>query len=291
MQGIEVCYNTDSSMSSLAISLPKFNGEGSLNRFVEDFAIYASLQGWDDAEKRTIVPLCLTGIARDAYDALPVGHRETFDDVVSGLRKSFGVPSALEKHLALQKLSYDPNESLDNFIIQFKKQIAGAFPGQALDGILLNYFLTALPADYRSAVIATGITSFEDAVGKVRNLKSAATAAGGDSGTPVRQLDRSNSDLIQQLQRRISELESRLAAPSPGVSTGTVTSAPTQRSGQAGSGRYPPSDRRTDSIRVCWACGESSHFKRACPNREDICAGCGKKGHRLAMCRERSQGN
>ena len=285
----DLCVS-DITMSSLALGLPKFDGNGSLNRFVEDFTIYASLQGWDDAKKRTIVPLCLIGIARDAYDAIPEGRKETFDDVVSGLRKSFGAPSSLEKHLMLQQLTYDPSESLDNFVIRFKKQMAGAFPGQVSDMILLNHFLSALPTVYRSAVIAAGITSFEDAVGKVRNIRSAATAA-GDIGASVRQLDRSDSDLIQQLQRRVSELESQLAASSLGMSAGAVTSAPGQRSARGRSDPRPPSDRRTDSPRVCWTCGESGHVKRTCPNRNDSCSRCGKKGHRQSMCREHGQGN
>ena len=278
-------------MSSVAIGLPKFDGEGSLNRFVEDFSIYASLQGWDDERKRTIVPLCLTGIARDAYDAIPESGRGTFNDVVAGLRKSFGAPSSLEKHLTLQNLKYDPKEPLDTFVIKLKKQVSGAFPGQALDGILLNHFLTALPTEYRSAVIAAGVSSFEDAVQKVRNVKSASAAAGCDNVAPVHQLDRSDSDLIQQLQRRISELESRLAASSPGTSAGTVAPAPEPRSGHSRSGCPPQSDRRVVSPRVCWACGESGHFIRVCPQRNSVCSGCGKRGHQQSMCQEKCQGN
>lgn len=279
-----------SNMSSLAVGLPKFNGEGSLSRFVEDFSIYASLQGWDDARKRMIVPLCLTGIARDAYDAIPEGHRESFDDVVSGLRKCFGAPSSLERHLMLQKLVYDPNEPLDSFVIRFRKQIGGAFPGQVSDAILLNHFLSAMPASYRSAIIESGISNFDDAVRKVRNIRSAATTVGADRGAPVRQLDRADADLLQQLQRRIGELESQLAATSLRASAGTAASAPSPRSGPARSGHRTPSDRRTD-FRACWACGESGHMKRDCPNRNDVCAGCGKRGHRQSMCRERGQEN
>ena len=290
--GRAVSGPSDSGLNmSVVIELPKFNGEGSLTRFVEDLSIYATLQGWDEVKKRAIVPLCLTGIARDAYDAIPEGGRETFDDVVAGLRKSFGAPSSLEKHLSLQNLKYDPNEPLDTFLIRFKKQIAGAFPGQALDGVLMNHFLTALPIEYRSSVIAAGITSFDDAVRKVRNVKAAATAAGCDTAAPVRQLDRSNSDVLQQLQRRISELESRLAASTLGASVGTAALAPDQRSGQPRSGPHPPSDRRIDSPRVCWVCGESGHFRRACPKRDSVCAGCGRRGHIQSMCRQRGQGN
>ena len=207
------------------------------------------------------------------------------------LRKVALLLARWKKHLTLQNLKYDPNERLDIFVIRFKKEVAAAFPGQVLDGILLNHFLTALPTEYRSAVIESGIANFEDAVQKVRNVKSAAAAAGGDMSVPVRQLDRSNSDLIQQLQRRVSELESQLAASSRGTSAGTVASAPEKRSGQARSGPQPPSDRRSTSPRVCWACGESGHIKWTCPKRNSICSGCGKRGHQQSMCRDRRQGN
>ena len=39
---------TGINMSPVSIGLTKFDGVGSLDRLVEDFSIYASLQGWDD---------------------------------------------------------------------------------------------------------------------------------------------------------------------------------------------------------------------------------------------------
>ena len=54
------------------LSLPRFDGVGSLRRFIDDYDRYARLQGWDDGRKLDVLPLTLSGIARDAFDGLDV---------------------------------------------------------------------------------------------------------------------------------------------------------------------------------------------------------------------------
>ena len=98
--------------TALLIGLPRYDGVGPFNRFIDDFKIYGNLQKWDDEKKRAVLPLCLTGIARDAFDAIPAASRVTLDSTVTQLKKNFVPPSSLEKHLMLHSLSYKPNESL-----------------------------------------------------------------------------------------------------------------------------------------------------------------------------------
>ena len=212
-------HSTSMDPATLMFALPRYDGTGPFNRFVDNIKIYGALQGWDDAKIRAVLPLCLTGIARDAFDAIPKEKCVTLDTTVTELKKNFVDPSTLEKHLMLHNLSYNPSESLDQFVVQLKKKVSRAFPGQIQDSLLLNHFISALNPEFRSAVVAAGCETFEQAVSKVRNLKSAANA--GSVVTPVRAVSTADRqsvppDVVPQLLARIGELESQLAACSGG---------------------------------------------------------------------------
>lgn len=249
--------------SPVNVGLPRFSGEGCVRRFLDDFDRYARLQSWSDDRKVDILPLCLSGIGRDAYDALSRDQQRTFQAAADGLRAAFSQRSAVDYHLALRGLRYDPRESLDNFVITFRKHVANAFPNQPADGqgeLLFNHFLSTLPDEYYAAVIADGITSFDAAVAKVRNKRNAIR---GDRGAPVRALAAEGSDesIISQLQRRIAELESKIDNCPP-------------RSRAAGS-RQP---------RECYACGEPGHMRWQCTKRDHRCQRCSAVGHVEVVC-------
>ena len=133
-------YSANMDQSTLLLGLPRFDGTGSFSRFIDDIKIYGTLQGWDEAKIRSVLPLCLTGIARDAFDAIPRDLRVTLDSTVTELKKNFVDPSTLEKHLQLHNMSYKPSESLDKLVIELKKQVSRAFPDQPHDSLLLNHF-------------------------------------------------------------------------------------------------------------------------------------------------------
>ena len=48
--------------------MPQFDGKGSLSRFLDDYDRYARIQGWNDERKLDVLPLTLSGIARDAFE-------------------------------------------------------------------------------------------------------------------------------------------------------------------------------------------------------------------------------
>ena len=272
---------------SLSVGLPRFSGEAGLfERFVEDFDIFGRLQRWDEDRKRDIFPLCLSGIARDAYDALPPEQRVTLSLTITNLKASFLGRTPIDCHMSLTSLKYDPSEPLDSFVIQLRKLVSRAFPGQAQDGLLFNHFLMALPDDYRVQVVSEGVATFDAAVAKVRNLNSAlrVRAAG------VRQLS-TNPDVVAQLQHRIEELERRLEAA--GVSGGC--SGPARGHGGGGSpsrGCLPPGGREADGRRRCFACGRPGHIRSVCRHRSAVCYQCNETGHLAVMCRAaRPSGN
>lgn len=245
------------------VGMPRFSGEGCVRRFLDDFGRYASLQNWNDEQKVNILPLSLSGIGRDAYDALSKEQQKSYQTAADGLRAAFPQRSAVDYHLALRNLQYDPRDSLDNFLITFRKHVANAFPNQTGDGqgeLLFNHFLSTLPDEYYAAVIADGITSFDAAVAKVRNKRNATK---GGHGAAVRTLaaEGGAESMLAQLQKRIEQLEARL---------------------DNRSSRPRGADSRRQ--RECFACGEHGHIRWQCAKRDHRCQRCGTVGHVEVVC-------
>lgn len=252
------------SRGQLHLGMPHYNGNGCVRRFLDDFDRYARLQAWGEERKVDIFPLCLSGIARDAYDALSSAQQQTFQGAAEGLKSSFSQRSAVEYHLALRNLKYDPSESLDNFIIRFRKHVNNAFPNQPAEGqgeLLFNHFLSTLPDEYYSAVIADGISSFDEAVTKVRNKRSSVR---GRAAAAVREVSvpAVGADVVAQLQRRIAELEAKLESRPSGARP-------------VGSSRRPFE---------CFACGKTGHMRRQCAHSRHRCQQCNTVGHLEEVC-------
>ena len=249
-----------------SISLPSFDGRSPVRRFLDDFARYSRLHGWDDERKLDIFPLCLVGIARDAFDSLSTEQKGTFAGATAAFRASFVGRSSVDHHVALTALRFDPSGSLDAFVIEFKKLVALAFPDQPSEGILYNHFLSAVPDELGSAIIADGISTFDGAVRKVRNLCSAAKRLdpGVDRSEPVRHLAAAvDESLVARLERRIAELEARVDSVARGTSRGAAS---------------------------CFACGAADHFRSRCEHKNATCSKCQRRGHLSQVC-GRYQGN
>ena len=74
----------------------RFDGRGSVSRFFDDFNRYARLNACNDDQKLNLLPLCLSGIARDAFDALSETQKGTFTNAEAGLKKSFSGGSSVD---------------------------------------------------------------------------------------------------------------------------------------------------------------------------------------------------
>ena len=154
------------------------------------------------------------------------------------------------------------------FVIKLRRLVARAFPGQAQDGLRFNHFLMSLPDDYRVQVVAAGITSFEAAVTKVRNLRSALRVGAAE----VRQL-RADPDVVAQLQRRIEELERRLELESSGRSRAAPVRNSASPEGPMGAGQR----------RLCFTCGRRATLGQ-CVDTEERCVTGVRKGGIWLMC-------
>ena len=256
--------------SGFSIKAPDFYGEGSFTRFAADLDTYYTIHDFNDDLKLRFLPLCLSGVARDAFEALPADSRTTYEKAIRGLSANFGRPCALDAHAKLRNLQYDTSMSLDAFVIKFKHLMSQAFPGQLSDQVLFHTFLPALPGRYQEHIIAQGISDFEDAVGRVRNLIQSERFQ-----QPVRQVSTPETDRLEQILQRVEAIEHRLAAAQMTGSGGAGSERPRGRVGGASVGRS------------CYCCGSTQHLRATCPVRDCFCARCGRRGHTVDVCRSR----
>ena len=250
--------------SGISLGLPTFGGKlGSVSRFISDFKTYVAFQVWDAPKQASLLPLCLTGIARDAYDGLPEASKKSISLAFDGLKKAFPSHSVVEAQVQLRGMKFDPKTDLDAFAIRLRGLVSAAFPDSEADGLLFNYFMQSLPVELQFRLFSDGVTSFDTALAIVHNMCCAARL-NVSQATPVRQVH-SEAELLR---RRVVELEGKLA----------------RFEGNRGS--TPRGARQT-----CFCCSGEGHVRRNCRSRNSICYQCGTKGHLARVCRGSASGN
>ena len=265
---------------------PKFSGDNgpSCNRFLADLDTFFTFHNFDDELKLRFLPLCLTGFARDAFEALPREERDTYSRAVAALRHSFVKPCALDAYSRLQQLKFDPSTSLDAFVIRLRSLVAEAFPGSVCDQVLFHSLLTALPRDYQQQIIAAGITTFPEVVGKVGNIVRSERVQ-----APVRQVSQAGeNDMLGKVLQRLEQLELQVARAAQPAAQEPGTARRGLRGGRPDRGR-PAGGRRDGEPqgrgrRACFACGSEQHLRAECPHRRARCYACGRDGHISRVC-------
>lgn len=278
-------------------SAPKFSGEGSFTRFLTDLeAFFAFDTSLDDEQRARFLPLCLTGVARDAYDSLTDVQRTTFEDAVEGLKGFFHRPNSVDAHSQLQSLKFEPREhhSFDVFLIKFRKLVHEAFPGSVNDIVLFNCFLDAVPERYKVDIVSQGITSFSGAVDRTRNVlrgeQLCANQTPGQSSVrqlttdqpPVLQQTADQPSVLQQILIRLEQLERRVADAD--LPRRVPSRAAAARSGRGPGGPEHGSAGASSAPRGCYVCGSTGHLRRNCRFKNHTCYGCGETGHLVNRC-------
>ena len=205
---------------------------------------------------------------------------------MDGLKQFFDRSSTLEAHSKLRELRFDPASDLNTFIVRLKKLVKLAFPGISSDQVLFHSFLSTIPPRYQQQLVAAGVSTFDEAAEKVRNIIQSERIP-----TAVRQVTagqgqgQGEGSVLEQILLRLEQLESRVSC-----SDGWAPVA-RGRGADRGRGRSGP-DRRPETgggdQRSCFACGSLSHLRRTCPHRQSRCYTCGEMGHLSRVC---SRGN
>ena len=271
-------------------SAPKFSGEGSFTRFLTDLeAFFAFDPSLNDEQRLRFLPLCLTSVARDAFDSLTDCQRTTFKDAVDGLKGFFHRPSSVDAHSQLRSLKFEPRQhhSFDVFLIKFRKLVHEAFPGNVSDVVLFNCFLDAVSERYKVDIVSQGITSFTGAVDRTRNVlrgeQLCANQTPGESS--VRQISTDSTEeptVLEQILSRLDQLGRRMANPDFSRQPGNSRAATRRGRGTGGPGHDQGGAQ--SAPRACYVCGSPSHLQRNCRFRNRTCYGCGETGHLLYRC-------
>ena len=250
--------------SSIQVGLPSFSGSGSVRRFVDDFKTFAVIQEWDATKQVAVLPLCLSGIARDAYDSLSDKVKGEISSALEGLRSAFPSGGVVEAQVKLRTLKFQPGSNLDAFVVSLRTLVVRAFPQGVGEDVLFGYFLQALPQTFQQQLVSEGIQTFDRAVRKVRNMCCAASLV---PEVPVRQVSSETEALkreVEMLQRRLAQLEG---------------------SGPRGYGGGRP--QPFQGSKTCHCCGLPGHVKASCRHRHLPCHTCNRIGHLARVC----QGN
>ena len=264
--------------ADMGIAMPRFDGKGSLRRFLDNFERYGKLRGWTDEQMLNVLPLSLAGIGRDAFDSLPADQTVSFQSAAAGLKVVFVTKTVAEQHLTLRDLKFSPDESLDSFVIRFRKLMSLAFPTLTdLGPLMFSHFLATLPAELHAAVIADGISSFDGAVSKVRNLIASQAYLIQARPSVVHRLDTDGE--LARLVSRVADLEVAVRSAAHPSRTSRI-----------------PERREGHSSRVCFCCGGRGHTRDRCRLRNRTCFRCHSVGHIAVMCPRspqspQSQGN
>ena len=204
-----------SGASGFPLKAPDYAGEGLFSRFSADFDTFCTIHNFNDELKLRFLPLCLSGVARDAIETIPTDSRGTYANAIKALSDNFGKPRALDAHAKLRDLRFESSLSLDAFVIKFKHLMSQAFPGQSSGQVLFHTFLPTLPSRYQEHIIAQGISDFDEAVRRVRNLVQSERFQQPESRVardqPVRQVSTPEADRLEQI-LHVEVLERRLSA-------------------------------------------------------------------------------
>ena len=271
-------------------SAPKSTGEGSFVRFLTDLeAFFAFDPNLNDEQRLRFLPLCLVGVARDAFDSLADSQRTTYKEAVEGLKGFFHRPSSVDAHAQLRalKFEYRQSNSLDVFMIKFKKLVHEAFPGSVSDVVLFNCFLDAVPERYKVDIVSQGVTTFAGAVDRTRNVlrgeQLCRDRTPGDSS--VRQLTSDEPSALQQILNRLEQLERRVAGVDDANANRSHFGRGSAHRGRGAGGRRGGSASAPSAApRACFACGSFSHSRNECRFRNHSCFQCGDVGHLRSQC-------
>ena len=136
----------------MAIHPEKFD-TGDFNLWLGAFERCATANGWEETQKLHKLPAYLTGTAAEYYALLPAPERETYDSLISSLRRVL-IPDVYREYYYNQFYSriYCPNEDPRLYVMELKNILRKAdsdLDATAQDALVLRQFLTCLKADLK----------------------------------------------------------------------------------------------------------------------------------------------
>ena len=145
----------------MAIHPEKF-ATGDFDLWLASFERCATANGWGETQKLHKLPAYLTGTAQDYFALLSAPDKETYESLLSSLRRVL-IPTVYREYYYKQfhARSYSPDEDPRLYVSALKNLLYKAdseLDAAARDTLVLRQFLSCLPTDLKFALLATNAT-------------------------------------------------------------------------------------------------------------------------------------
>lgn len=248
--------------------LEKFDGQGSVERFLDHFDVVARANGWSEVVQALQLPTALSGAAFDFFRRLPSEEKQTISQIKSSLITEFS-STALESDYALLFVSRrrQPGEPVPDFGEALKCLAHKAYPSfkdEQIDSLCKTHFVNGLSEALRVQLLlgASPEESFRDLVSRARRLEQVFAPPA------VRRMPAEQDDLrgdVAKLTEVVSALEQKVAALSVTKGTNWRPRPPRPPQQQAKNAGDESSQKKPI---ICYRCKQPGHMARGCANFE-----------------------
>ena len=155
------------------VTLPKFDGKGSLQSFCNQMDNAADLGNWDDSYKAGQAYAQLQGGALAYVDGRPRKDRATYDQLVKTLK--FKYEGRVERQRArdrLRSMRLGTKESLDELATRIKGLVTKAFPPERQEEEALAAMKTALPQDLGLIIVIQKYRTIDECVAHLSEIEA-----------------------------------------------------------------------------------------------------------------------
>lgn len=290
---------------------PKFTGSSheNLGKWLSHFEL--RFRDVPDEDLAKVLIDLLDGTALDLCTRLSKKELTDYETIKKALQSRFGEETvALQAYAELSQATQKPGESAEEFGDRILELAGKAYPGASLkqkqDSSLKQFICGLTDGKLQGKLIARDdVNSMEDAI---QVAKSYRTRAGileamrnkTESGVAmtaqrVQCIPTSEAAVSKDAVASISEMKAQLEG---------IQKAITQLEARVSQGASR--ERNFTAQKRCFQCGETSHFRRQCPQLKDMvqdkqqnvkagstasqhprapfCVGCGRHGHWMAEC-------
>lgn len=135
-------------------NVPFYSGDTSVKNFLQSFELEAVKKDWVEDKKCKVIGLCVTSVAKQAFESLSDEDKKDFAKISKNLKDTCSKAKDLWIR-DFQERILKPNESPANFALDLEHIITRAYPEMSSADRLVtlkNQFLIRLPAHVRVVV-------------------------------------------------------------------------------------------------------------------------------------------
>ena len=241
--------------ASGSLNIKPFSGDPdahwtNIDEFVTQFGLVAKALSWSTETQAAMLPLYLTGHAKETYHAMYDEEKDDIDRIWGKLRRAFRTPG-MDSFIGIQLRSRKQgvSESVAQFVTDIKRLSRLAFSDHSDDTretMAREAFIAGLLPNLKSAVLRSGTKILEEAVSIAS--KEELTQRIMNSDTQTRGTD--VAALTASVERLVSTLQ--------------IPHKPQPRQHFQYNPR-PTAEWTTAGLPRCYKCGRPGHIWRLCP--------------------------